>query len=187
MNDENGGNGRRRRNRNAAIGGVTQAEQEIQEQVEEPTDATPQHADSLDDLLRGIYSSVVEAQNTIEQHYIGEISEDYFDEEGNPRAIAINLPTADGGLKEVKIPLITLVPHRTLSIKKVKIKLNVALGKYDGEKKQGEKGGLSQYYADLSGRKEGIEPAQLEVHFVGSDAPEGLSRIKDQLIKIIPS
>ena len=86
MNDENGGNGRRRRNRNAAIGGVTQAEQEIQEQVEEPTDATPQHADSLDDLLRGIYSSVVEAQNTIEQHYIGEISEDYFDEEGNPMA-----------------------------------------------------------------------------------------------------
>ena len=135
MNDENGGNGRRRRNRNAAIGGVTQTEQEIQEQIveEEPTDASPQHADSLDDLLRGIYSSVVEAQNTIEQHYIGEISEDYFDEDGNPRAIAINLPTADGGLKEVKIPLITLVPHRTLSIKKVKIKLNVSLGKYDGE------------------------------------------------------
>ena len=99
MNDGNGGNGRRRRNRNAAIGGVTQTEQEIQEQVEEPTDATPQHADSLDDLLRGIYSSVVEAQNTIEQHYIGEISEDYFDEEGNPRAIAINLPTAEVVLK----------------------------------------------------------------------------------------
>ena len=56
MNDENGGNGRRRRNRNAAIGGVTQAEQEIQDQVEEPTAATPQHADSLEDLLRGIYS-----------------------------------------------------------------------------------------------------------------------------------
>ena len=33
MNDENGGNGRRRRNRNAAIGGVTQTEQEIQEQI----------------------------------------------------------------------------------------------------------------------------------------------------------
>ena len=60
-------------------------------------------------------------------------------------------------------------------------------GKYDGEKKQGEKGGLSQYYADLSGRKEGIEPAQMEVHFIGSDAPEGLCRIKDQLIKVIPS
>ena len=186
MKDENGENGgRRRRNRNASIGGLTPAEQDIQEQVEE-TDAIPQHADSLDDLLRGIYSSVVEAQNTIEQHYIGEISEDYFDEEGNPKAIAINLPTSDGGLKEVKIPLITLVPHRTLSIKKVKIKLNVALGKYEG-KKQGNKGGLSQYYADLSGRKEGIEPAQMEVHFVGSDAPEGLCRIKDQLIKIIPS
>ena len=29
MNDENGGNGRRRRNRNAAIGGVTQAERPL--------------------------------------------------------------------------------------------------------------------------------------------------------------
>ena len=179
------GGGRKRRNREAPIGGLTTDEQE--QTVEEETDASHKHADSLDDLLRGIYSSVVEAQNTIEQHYIGEISEDYFDEDGNPRAIAVNLPTSDGGLKEVKVPLMTLVPHRTLSIKKVKIKLNVSLGKHDGVRKQGNGGGLSQYYADLSGRKEGIEPAQLEVHFVGSEAPEGLCRIKDQLIKVIPS
>ena len=109
------GGGRKRRNREAPIGGLTTDEQE--QTVDEETDASPKHADSLDDLLRGIYSSVVEAQNTIEQHYIGEISEDYFDEDGNPRAIAVNLPTSDGGLKEVKVPLMTLVPHRTLSIK----------------------------------------------------------------------
>ena len=93
MKDENGENGgRRRRNRNASIGGLTPAEQEVQEQVEE-TDAIPQHADSLDDLLRGIYSSVVEAQNTIEQHYIGEISEDYFDEEDIIRGFLIEKGT----------------------------------------------------------------------------------------------
>jgi hypothetical protein len=28
----------------------------------------------LDDILQSIYSSVVEAQNTIEQHYLGEIT-----------------------------------------------------------------------------------------------------------------
>ena len=37
---------------------------------------------SLDNVFQGIYKSIVEAQNTIEQHYIGEIKEDYFDKDG---------------------------------------------------------------------------------------------------------
>ena len=40
--------------------------------------------DSLDNVFQGIYKSIVEAQNTIEQHYVGEVKEDYFDKKGNP-------------------------------------------------------------------------------------------------------
>ena len=65
----------------------------------------------LDEVFQGIYSSVVEAQNTIEQHYLGEITEDYFLEDGTPKMILVKLPAADGKLKEVQIPAITLVPH----------------------------------------------------------------------------
>ena len=39
-------------------------------------------SNSLDNVFQGIYKSIVEAQNTIEQHYIGEIKEDYFDNDG---------------------------------------------------------------------------------------------------------
>ena len=55
----------------------------------------------LDEVFQGIYSSVVEAQNTIEQHYLGEITEDYFLEDGTPKMIIVKLPAADGKLKEV--------------------------------------------------------------------------------------
>ena len=46
----------------------------------------------LDEVFQGIYSSVVEAQNTIEQHYLGEITEDYFLEDGTPKMILVKLP-----------------------------------------------------------------------------------------------
>ena len=39
-------------------------------------------SNSLDNVFQGIYKSIVEAQNTIDQQYIGEIKEDYFDKEG---------------------------------------------------------------------------------------------------------
>ena len=39
---------------------------------------------ALDDIFQSIYSSVVEAQNTIESHYLGEIVDDYFEKDGTP-------------------------------------------------------------------------------------------------------
>ena len=48
--------------------------------------------DMLDDVFQGIYSSVVEAQNAIEQHYLGEITEDYFEADGSPKMILVKLP-----------------------------------------------------------------------------------------------
>ena len=39
---------------------------------------------ALDDVFQSIYSSVVEAQNTIESHYLGEVVEDYFEKDGTP-------------------------------------------------------------------------------------------------------
>ena len=40
---------------------------------------------ALDDIFQSIYSSVVEAQNTIESHYLGEIVDDYFEKDGTPK------------------------------------------------------------------------------------------------------
>ena len=91
-------------------------------------------SNSLDNVFQGIYKSIVEAQNTIEQHYVGEIKEDYFDKDGNPYMIEVKLPHGDNGeMKTVNIPVITLVPHNGMAIKEVEIDMKVALSPGDSE------------------------------------------------------
>ena len=94
----------------------------------------------LDEIFQGIYASVVEAQNAIEQHYLGEITEDYFEADGTPKMILVKLPGKDGQLKEVHIPAITLVPHYGLAIDKVSVTMRVKLSSSEDDKeKKGNK------------------------------------------------
>ena len=149
---------------------------------------------SLDSVFQGIYKSIVEAQNTIEQHYVGEIKEDYFDKDGNPHMMPIQLPTGENReMKTVNIPVITLVPHNGMAIKEVEIDMKVALSpgeseeinKSDATKKKPSR--IRSFLTDLSNRNKGHEMAKIKVKFNGQDAPEGIARIKDSLIKIIPN
>ena len=149
---------------------------------------------SLDDVFKSIYRAIVEAQNTIEQHYVGEVKEDYFDKDGNPYMLPVKLPNGDNGeLKTINIPVITLVPHNGMAIKEVEIEMEVALSQGESEeinkskatKKKPSK--IHKFLTDLSKRNKGREMAKIKVKFNGQDAPEGLARIKDSLVKIIPN
>ena len=149
---------------------------------------------SLDNVFQGIYKSIVEAQNTIEQHYIGEIKEDYFDKDGKPYMIEVQLPHGNGGeLKTINIPVITLVPHNCMAIKEVEVEMEVALShgeseeinKGDATKKKPSR--IKRFITDLSRRNKGSKMAKIKVKFHGQDAPEGIARIKDSLVKIIPN
>ena len=149
---------------------------------------------SLENVFQGIYKSIVEAQNTIEQHYIGEIKEDYFDKDGKPYMVTVQLPSgANGEMKTVNIPIVTLVPHNGMAIKEVEIEMEVALStgeseeinKSDATKKKPSK--IKKFITDLSRRNKGSKMAKIKVKFHGQDAPEGIARIKDSLVKIIPN
>ena len=149
---------------------------------------------SLDSVFQGIYKSIVEAQNTIEQHYVGEIKEDYFDKDGKPYMVPVQLPNGQNGeMKTINIPVITLVPHNGMAIKEVEIEMKVALSPGESEeinnsettKRKPSK--IRSFFTDLSNRNKGSEMANIKVKFNGQDAPEGLARIKDSLIKIIPN
>jgi len=143
----------------------------------------------LDDIFQSIYSSVVEAQNTIEQHYLGEITEDYFEEDGTPKMVVVKLPGQDGKLQEIHIPAITLVPHSGIAIDEVSVEMKVKLstGDDDKERKGNKQGKLRKIITDFSNREGGKELATISVKFKGREAPEGLARIKDNLIKFIPT
>ena len=144
---------------------------------------------ALDDIFQSIYSSVVEAQNTIESHYLGEIVDDYFEKDGTPKVIVVKLPGQDGKLKDVHIPAISLVPHQGILIDEVEVEMKVKLSGSEEEKdSKGQKQGkLKKIITDFSNREGGKELATIRVKFRGEKPPEGLARIKDNLIKVIPT
>ena len=144
---------------------------------------------ALDDIFQSIYSSVVEAQNTIESHYLGEIVDDYFEKDGTPKVIIVKLPGQDGKLKDVHIPAISLVPHQGILIDEVEVEMKVKLSGSEEEKdSKGQKQGkLKKIITDFSNREGGKELATIRVKFKGEQPPEGLARIKDNLIKLIPT
>ena len=144
---------------------------------------------ALDDIFQSIYSSVVEAQNTIESHYLGEIVDDYFEKDGTPKVIVVKLPGQDGKPKDVSIPAISLVPHQGILIDEVEVEMKVKLSGSEEEKdSKGQKQGkLKKIITDFSNREGGKELATIRVKFKGEEPPEGLARIKDNLIKLIPT
>ena len=144
---------------------------------------------ALDDIFQSIYSSVVEAQNTIESHYLGEIVEDYFEKDGSPKMIRVKMPGKEGKLQEIHVPAISLVPHQGILIDEVEVEMKVKLSGSDEEKdSKGQKQGkLKKIITDFSNRDGGKELATIRVKFKGSDPPEGLARIKDNLINFIPA
>ena len=143
----------------------------------------------LDEVFQGIYSSVVEAQKAIEQHYLREITEDYFEKDGTPKMIVVKLPGKDGQLTDVQVPAITLVPHYGLAISEVSVEMKVKLSSSedDKERKGNKQGRIRKIITDFSNRDGGKELATISVKFQGKEPPEGLARIKDNLIKFIPA
>ena len=144
---------------------------------------------ALDDIFQSIYSSVVEAQNTIESHYLCKIVDDYFEKDGTPKVIVVKLPGQDGKPKDVSIPAISLVPHQGILIDEVEVEMKVKLSGSEEEKdSKGQKQGkLKKIITDFSNREGGKELATIRVKFKGEQPPEGLARIKDNLIKLIPT
>ena len=122
---------------------------------------------ALDDIFQSIYSSVVEAQNTIESHYLGEIVDDYFEKDGTPKVIIVKLPGQDGKLKDVHIPAISLVPHQGILIDEVEVEMKVKLSGSEEEKdSKGQKQGkLKKIITDFSNRERGKELATIRVKF----------------------
>ena len=108
--------------------------------------------------------------------------------------VAVQLPSGTNGeMKTVNIPVITLVPHNGMAIKEVEIEMEVGLSEgeleeiNDGDATHKKPSRIKQFLTDLSRRNKGSKMAKIKVKFNGQDAPEGLARIKDSLVKIIPN
>ena len=146
----------------------------------------------LDHLTKGLYDAVVQAQALAENQHI-EALKKYFDGDGNPLSLDIKLPDKDGNDRNVSVPLATLTPQSSIKIKELTMELKVKLGSF-GKRKSKLGGGIfckedaGAISADLGASilPKRNQYANLKITFEGTDPPEGLVRLNNNLIKQIP-
>tara|TARA_R110002012_G_scaffold268415_1_gene452357 strand:+ start:2192 stop:2644 length:453 start_codon:yes stop_codon:yes gene_type:complete len=141
----------------------------------------------LDHLTKGLYDAVVQAQALSENQHIEALSK-YVNDDGTPKCMEIVIHG-----EKVNIPLATLAPQSSIKIKELTIDLKVRLNKF-GKRKSKLGGGIfckkdaGAIDADLGAS---ILPmknnyANLKITFEGTDPPEGVVRLNNNLIKQIP-
>ena len=146
----------------------------------------------LDHLTKGLYDAVVQAQALAENQHI-EALEKFFDKDGNPLCMDVKIPDNKGGQQTVNVPLATLAPQSSIKIKELSMELKVKLGSF-GKRKSVLGGGIfcredaGAINADLGASilPKRNQYATLKVTFEGTDPPEGLVRLNNNLIKQIP-
>ena len=141
----------------------------------------------LDHLTKGLYDAVVQAQALAENQHIEALSK-YVNEDGTPKCMKMVI---NG--EEINVPLATLAPQSSIKIKELTMDLKVKLNNF-GKRKSKIDGGIfckedaGAIDADLGSS---ILPtrnnyANLKITFEGTDPPEGVVRLNNNLIKQIP-
>ena len=141
----------------------------------------------LDHLTKGLYDAVVQAQALAENQHIEALGK-YVNEDGTPKCMRM---VVNG--ENVMVPLMTLAPQSSIKIKELTMDLKVRLNNF-GKRESKRGGGIFRkkdagaVTADLGSS---ILPsrnnyANLKITFEGTNPPEGVVRLNNNLIKQIP-
>ena len=141
----------------------------------------------LDHLTKGLYDAVVQAQSLAENQHIEALSK-YVNEDGTPKCMRMFI---NG--ENVMIPLATLAPQNSIKIKELTMDLKVRLNNFG--KRESKKGGGIFRKRDAGAVSIDLgcsvlpmknNYAYLKITFEGTDPPEGVVRLNNNLIKQIP-
>ena len=146
----------------------------------------------LDHLTKGLYDAVVQAQALAENQHIESLRK-FFDKDGNPKSLEVKIPDGHGNKQLIEVPLVTFTPQSSIKIKELTMELKVKLSSFGKRKsrlgggifKRGDAGAIN---ADLGSSilPKRNQYANLKITFEGTDPPEGLVRLNNNLIKQIP-
>lgn len=154
----------------------------------------------LQALFQAIHRSVVKATRVAQDASLRSLQRDYFEEvvdgEGNPtgeiapKIIRMVLPHHEGSeIKQAiyEVPLFSLVKHQAMSIAELDMEFEVELHGLDQlQEPDGEDGDIlsaSTSGGMWAGRK---TIAKVQMKFRGEDAPEGVMRLNDKILKVFP-
>jgi len=137
---------------------------------------------TFNQLVKSLYRSTVLAQSKVEQLHYQNFITNYFDEDGKPNFITLTLPSNDGDgahSVNVDVPLLTLSHSTHLNIKELEIEFEVELGHFEDI----EDDEISAKVSTVTGKN----MAKITLKLDAADPPEGIARIRQELIKILPS
>ena len=143
----------------------------------------PEDSNSLDKLVQSIYNSVAFAQRKVETEHLGRVMSTYFDADGNAKTFKVKLPGNNGEVTETHIPLITLTNNAHLAIDELEMELAVNLSHFEDEINNNN----NKLSAQITGTRAQENLTKIKIKMKGKDTPEGLARVNDQLIKILPT
>lgn len=159
--------------------------------------------ESFDGLISSIQDAFLSVNRMAEQQHLESIKE-FFDEEGNPKTIAVKYPsfTEVGTVDytDVEIPQICLVPISSLKLNEItvdfKVKLSAEINLQDGSKRNDIENFQLSESTEKKKKKMGFIPeyrqkpddgyANITLKFSAEEPPEGIMRIRDEMIKILP-
>ena len=141
----------------------------------------------LDHLTKGLYDAVVQAQSLAENQHIEALSK-YVNEDGTPKCMKMVI---NG--ENVNVPLATLAPQNSIKIKELTMDLKVKINNFG--KRKSKSGGCIFRRKDAGAVSIDLGSsilssknnyANLKITFEGTDPPEGVVRLNNNLIKQIP-
>lgn len=162
-------------------------------------------AQVFDTILEGIHDAMVQLNRGMQAQHQPELFDRYFEETEIPddsedgfhlklraKTITIQVPiqsdTGDIVFKDMEVPLLSLVPVRSMQVKHLKIKFQVRM---QGAKEDKDRKGRKRRFLQVDFGGGGIfsrksNMAEVEVHFEGTDPPEGWLKVNGQFNKMLP-
>lgn len=158
---------------------------------------------SLEDMVRAIAGSIMNAQHMVEKAQLANISS-FFDNEHKPEMIEVALPavhsTARPGEHQLyQVPVLSLVPHGSLVIGEAEIDLDVEIGAFEHHERDNAHPGLIDQMgrAAPADKKAGLminpragtqagkhgNAAHVKLRLVAVDKSEGLARLLNDVVK----
>ena len=136
---------------------------------------------TFNQLVKSLYRSTMMAQQRVEELHIQNFITKYFDEDGHPNFVTIELPTNDNDGStnvSVDVPLLTLAHQSYLNIKELEMEFEVELGHIEDI----EDDNISAKVSSVNGKN----MAKVKLSFNSEDPPEGIAKIRQELNKVLP-
>lgn len=158
---------------------------------------------SLEDMVRAIAGSVMNAQHMVEKAQLANIAS-FFDDLHRPSVIEVELPAIHSSAEpdsnyQYRVPVISLVPHSSLIIGEAEIDLDVELGAFEEQERTGMHEGIIDQLgrAAPSEKKAGLmvnlgsgalaskngNAIHMKLKLVATEKSEGLARLVNDVVQ----